>query len=115
MELRIHVYRLTSGPKVTDINPLTEGELLLTPPIALTLYSDRDEDEQASGPAASVKELPAPDLDGLWDKWVLNFRLRADNSLIYSDDLKGRLLRYIFSTMLFADAGTDPNIISWNR
>jgi hypothetical protein len=36
-------------------------------------------------------------------------------SLIYTSDLKPKLLRYINSTMAFSDARVDFNKVSWNR
>lgn len=53
--------------------------------------------------AAVVTELPNESLDGVWD------------TLIYADDVKTRLLKYIHTTMLFSDANIDFNIITWNR
>ena len=53
--------------------------------------------------AASVLELPSLSLEGIWD------------SLIYEGDIKGKLLNYIYSTILFSDAKVDFNIITWNR
>lgn len=73
--------------------------------------------------AASVCELPSLEWEGLWD------------SLIYADDIKSRLLDYIYATVVFSDADVDceslcvsfhlsaqranrrhtVNIVSWNR
>lgn len=53
--------------------------------------------------AATLTELPSQGLDGVW------------SSLVYGDDVKWRLLRYIYSTLLFSDANVDFNIIAWNR
>ncbi|KDQ20630.1 hypothetical protein BOTBODRAFT_124328 [Botryobasidium botryosum FD-172 SS1] len=53
--------------------------------------------------AATVCELPSRGWEGLWD------------SLVYSDDIKSRLLNYIYATLLLSDAGVDFNIVSWNR
>jgi hypothetical protein len=36
-------------------------------------------------------------------------------SLIYADDVKQRLLKYIHTTLTFSDALVDGNIISCNR
>lgn len=36
-------------------------------------------------------------------------------SLIYADDVKPRLLNYIYTTLLFSDANVDFNIVTWNR
>lgn len=40
---------------------------------------------------------------------------QADDSLIYPDDIKARLLNYIYSTLLFSDADVDFDVITWNR
>lgn len=45
--------------------------------------------------AASVCELPSLAWEGLWE------------SLIYSDDIKSRLLDYIYATVVFSDADVD--------
>ncbi|KAG8768177.1 hypothetical protein FRC12_005729 [Ceratobasidium sp. 428] len=52
---------------------------------------------------ATVCELPSRVWEGLWD------------TLVYEDDIKSRLLDYIYATMLFSDANVDPNVVSWNR
>lgn len=43
------------------------------------------------------------------------FELADLRSLIYTSDLKPKLLRYINSTMAFSDARVDFNKVSWNR
>jgi len=53
--------------------------------------------------AASQIILPSKELHGIWD------------NLIYGDDVKERLLRYVFTAMKLSDSGVDPNLISWNR
>ncbi|KAI0786348.1 P-loop containing nucleoside triphosphate hydrolase protein [Abortiporus biennis] len=53
--------------------------------------------------AASVCELPSLGWEGLWE------------SLIYADDIKSKLLDYIYATVVFSDADVDFNIVSWNR
>lgn len=45
--------------------------------------------------AANVRELPNCDWEGLWE------------SLIYSDDIKSKLLDYIYATVVFSDADVD--------
>ena len=45
--------------------------------------------------AASVCELPSLAWEGLWE------------SLIYADDIKSRLLDYIYATVVFSDANVD--------
>ncbi|KAI9001223.1 P-loop containing nucleoside triphosphate hydrolase protein [Trametes punicea] len=83
--LQIHVYQ----PNDTDaFEELTSG-------------SGRGDDEQIM--AASVCELPSLSWEGLWE------------SLIYSDDIKSKLLDYIYATVVFSDADVDFNVVSWNR
>uniref|UniRef100_A0A1B6BWW7 Pachytene checkpoint protein 2 homolog n=1 Tax=Clastoptera arizonana TaxID=38151 RepID=A0A1B6BWW7_9HEMI len=60
----------------------------------------KEGEEQA---AANHWILPSSDFHGLWD------------SLIYEDGIKGNLLKYAETIMMFSDRGVDPNIISWNR
>ena len=45
--------------------------------------------------AATVCELPSVGWEGLWE------------SLIYADDIKSKLLDYIFATVLLSDANVD--------
>ncbi len=49
--------------------------------------------------AASVCELPSLGWEGLWE------------SLIFSDDIKSKLLDYIYATILFSDADVDCEFI----
>jgi hypothetical protein len=74
--------------------------------------------------AATVRELPSREMDGLWDRYVerperctqLGRMLKlVASSLIYPDDVKPRLLNYIYTTLLFSDANVDFNIVTWNR
>lgn len=37
------------------------------------------------------------------------------DSLIYGDDVKNKLLNYIYTTLLFSDANVDFNVVTWNR
>ncbi len=82
---------------------------------------DVEEDEgEEKVTAASVRELPSAELDGLWDKSVVSTHDgdpadRSTFSLIYTDDLKSRLLNYIHSTVAFSEAEVDFNVVSWNR
>ena len=39
----------------------------------------------------------------------------SEDSLIYTDDIKNRLLNYIYTTLLFSDANVDFNVVTWNR
>ncbi|XP_050395738.1 pachytene checkpoint protein 2 homolog isoform X1 [Patella vulgata] len=59
------------------------------------------EDEELA--AANHWLLPSTDFDGLWD------------SLVFDDDVKGKLLNYSTTTLLFSDKKVDSNVISWNR
>ncbi|KAL7415362.1 P-loop containing nucleoside triphosphate hydrolase protein [Mrakia frigida] len=66
--------------------------------------AEEDDDEDSEGiMAASVRELPSKGLEGVWD------------TLIYGDDIKNRLLNYIYTTLLFSDANVDFNVVTWNR
>ncbi|TFK27087.1 AAA-domain-containing protein [Coprinopsis marcescibilis] len=53
--------------------------------------------------AATVCELPNKNWEGLWD------------SLIYSGDVKMKLLDYIHATFILSDVNVDYNLVSWNR
>jgi SpoVK/Ycf46/Vps4 family AAA+-type ATPase len=46
---------------------------------------------------------------------ILDLPERYLSSLIYTEDIKPRLLNYIYTTLLFSDADVDFNIITWNR
>ncbi|GAA5991775.1 hypothetical protein JCM10908_001136 [Rhodotorula pacifica] len=72
-------------------------------PTEFSTSADADEDGDSDVPAASVLELPATNLDGIWE------------SLIYDGNIKQNLLNYIYSTILFSDAAVDFNIVTWNR
>ena len=83
----------------------------------LTNGGNRNEGEEVM--TASVCELPSVGWEGLWE------------SLIYSDDIKSKLLDYIYATVVFSDAEVDckfdlletlsnahtciVNVVSWNR
>ena len=75
--LQIHVYQPTDADAFEE---LTSG-------------SGRGDDEQVM--AASACELPSMSWEGLWE------------SLIYSDDIKSKLLDYIYATVVFSDADVD--------
>ena len=47
--------------------------------------------------------LPVRSLDGVWD------------SLIYEENLKEKLLRYVGTSLQLSKSGVDSNIIAWNR
>ncbi len=75
--LQIHVYQPTDADAFEE---LTSG-------------SGRGDDDQIM--AASACELPSMSWEGLWE------------SLIYSDDIKSKLLDYIYATVVFSDADVD--------
>ena len=54
-------------------------------------------------PACEQWELPNRNLNGLWE------------SIVADDNIKKRLLGYCSTSMMFAGANVDSNIISWNR
>lgn len=88
--LQIHVYQPPLSSAVTEFATPASG-------------SDDGKGEDSDVMAASVLSLPSRSLEGVWD------------SLVYEDDVKGKLLGYIYSTMLFSDACVDFNIVTWNR
>lgn len=75
--LQIHVYQ----PNDSDaFEELTSG-------------GGRSDSEEVT--AASVCELPSLGWEGLWE------------SLIYAEDIKSKLLDYIYATVVFSDADVD--------
>lgn len=87
MRLHIHVYQPPADSTVTEFSTSAESE----------------DTGESDVPAASIVELPSRSLEGVWD------------SLIYDEDVKNKLLGYIYSTLLFSDAMVDFNIVTWNR
>ncbi|TNY17990.1 thyroid receptor-interacting protein 13 [Rhodotorula diobovata] len=87
ISLHLHVYQPPSSSRLTEFSTSPHN----------------DDDGDSDVPAASVLELPSLSLEGVWD------------TLIYDGDVKGKLLNYIYSTMLFSDALVDFNIVTWNR
>ncbi|KLO12810.1 AAA-domain-containing protein [Schizopora paradoxa] len=73
--------------------------------------TDSTYDKSATNPSESseefsagvISELPSRELEGLWE------------SLYFNDDVKSRLLNYIYATVVFSDADVDYNLVSWNR
>ena len=63
------------------------------------------EEEDESGEFASfqVMSLPHVNLDGLWD------------ALVYGEDIKRRLLDYVYTAMLFTQKGVNSHVVGWNR
>ncbi|PWN53112.1 P-loop containing nucleoside triphosphate hydrolase protein [Violaceomyces palustris] len=84
--IEIHAYQPTASDEVEEYSA-----------------ADPDGEDADDVMAATVAELPSRALDGVWD------------SLVYADDIKVRLLNYIYTTLLFSDANVDFNIVSWNR
>ena len=97
VSLRLHVYQPPSTSTLSEFT--TSG------PSSSNLdgSQDQNDEDESNVMAASVLELPSLSLEGIWD------------SLIYEGDIKGKLLSYIYSTILFSDAKVDFNIITWNR
>lgn len=104
MILHVHVYQPSDGESFEEFSTGSGG---------------RDEDDDTL--AASICELPNRGWEGLW------------NSLIYSGDIKLKLLDYIHATLILSDANVDcgfhsnstscmtgfsvslVNLVSWNR
>ena len=104
MILHVHVYQPSDGESFEEFSTGSGG---------------RDEDDDTL--AASICELPTRGWEELW------------NSLIYSGDIKLKLLDYIHATLILSDANVDcgyysnstfcmirfsvssVNLVSWNR
>ena len=75
------------------------------------LYDEEPAEETAAGGGGGDDEavafqnwlLPAVEFDGLWE------------TLVFEEEIKGRLLRYVSTAMRFAELGVDGNVIAWNR
>lgn len=72
------------------------------------LYDDEVAEEAAddgeeSTIAFSMWTLPSLEFDGLWE------------SLLYEEEVKPKLLRYVSTAMRFSELGVDPRVIAWNR
>ncbi|CAO1638140.1 unnamed protein product [Parajaminaea phylloscopi] len=85
--LQIHVYQVDSTDTIEE----------------LAAADPEGEDDGNDVTAATVTELPCISLDKTWD------------ILVYEDDLKQRLLRYIHTAMVLSDANVDFDIVTWNR
>jgi len=66
-------------------------------------FLDNNNDDDGNLPACEQWELPNYHLQGLWD------------TIVIDENIKQRLLGYCGSSIQFADAKIDSNIISWNR
>lgn len=83
--LQIHVYQPNDADAVDE----------------LATGGGRGDGEEVT--AASVCELPSLGWEGLWE------------SLIYSDDIKAKLLDYIYATVIFSDADVDCEYATYMR
>lgn len=63
------------------------------------------EEEDESGEFASfqVQTLPHVSLHGLWE------------ALVYGEDIKRRLLDYVYTAMLYTQKGVNVHVVGWNR
>ncbi|CAE7120219.1 unnamed protein product [Rhizoctonia solani] len=104
----VELIQITESAAPTSELPISAANLLIhvyqptDGPIEDQFASGGDDDDEAIV-VTTVCELPARVWEGLWD------------TLIYEDDIKTRLLDYIYATLVFSDANIDPNIVSWNR
>ena len=62
-----------------------------------------DDNDAESSVAFQMWTLPAAEFDGLWE------------TLLYEEEVKPQLLRYVSTAMRFSDLGVDSRIIGWNR
>ena len=107
---RIRIAETATGSTGTAWIPITEARLQVhvyqpssTDIVDEFSAADPNADDGDETTAASVAELPNRSLDGVWD------------SLVYEDNIKPKLLNYIYTTLLFSDANVDFNLVSWNR
>ncbi|EIW73338.1 hypothetical protein TREMEDRAFT_25267, partial [Tremella mesenterica DSM 1558] len=71
--------------------------------ISENLAAELDGDDQESVSAATIIDLPAQSLEGLWE------------NLIYPPPLKSTLLNMVRTSMVLGDLGVNPNIVALNR
>ncbi|OZJ02706.1 hypothetical protein BZG36_03851 [Bifiguratus adelaidae] len=64
---------------------------------------DSASEEQVDVATSHHLTLPAHSLEGLWE------------NLIFEENIKSRLLEYVYTAMLFSDKAVNSHIISWNR
>ncbi len=79
----------------------------VTPSIVLYECAEPMNNSDSSGdepsvPFSTVRMLPAPDLEGLWE------------SLRYSNGIKSRLLAYLSAGAHFRKNGVSPRVICWH-
>ncbi|KAG8716232.1 hypothetical protein FRC11_006626 [Ceratobasidium sp. 423] len=104
----VELIHVTESAAPTSELPISAANLLIhvyqptDGPIEDQFASGGDDDDEAVV-VTTICELPSRVWEGLWD------------TLIYEDNIKSRLLDYIYATLVFSDANIDPNIVSWNR
>ncbi|KAF9519537.1 hypothetical protein BS47DRAFT_1336978 [Hydnum rufescens UP504] len=107
--LRQNVEIITASESSCPSHVLPVGEAILEIHIYQPSQMDSSEDwiggrlDGDDLSPATVCDLPNGSLEGVWD------------SLVYEDEIKPRLLNYIYATLLFSDADVDSNIVAWNR
>ena len=60
-------------------------------------------DEEEGAVAFQMWTLPSLEFDGLWE------------TLLYEEEVKPKLLRYVSTAMRFSELGVDSRVIAWNR
>ncbi|KAG9104710.1 hypothetical protein FRC06_011604 [Ceratobasidium sp. 370] len=104
----VELIRITEGASPTPELPISSTNLIVH--VYQTVdsgfedqFANAGEDGEEAPVVATVCELPSRVWEGLWD------------TLVYEDDIKSRLLSYIYATLLLSDANVDPNVVSWSR
>ncbi|KAG8699357.1 hypothetical protein FRC08_005362 [Ceratobasidium sp. 394] len=104
----VELIRITEGASPTPELPISSANLIVH--VYQTVDSGFEDQFASAGEdgdevpvVATVCELPSRVWEGLWD------------TLVYEDDIKSRLLSYIYATLLLSDANVDPNVVSWSR
>lgn len=97
---RITVCDLMNGQKVS----FWQADLFIH---LFSLVDQQAESDYLEGeedlPVAEQTELPNKYLQGLWE------------SIIVDESIKSQLLSFSCTSILFAEASIDPNIIAWNK
>ena len=90
--------------RVCDLDDAVDGTVHL---YLHSLYDEEPAEETAEGDESTVAfqmwSLPALPFDGLWE------------TLLFEEDVKKRLLRYVSSSVHFASMQVDSQVIAWNR
>ncbi|KAH7343398.1 thyroid receptor-interacting protein 13 [Rhizoctonia solani] len=108
LEDDVELIHVTESAAPTSELPISAANLLIhvyqptDGPIEDQFTGGGDDDDEVIV-VTTVCELPSRVWEGLWD------------TLIYEDNIKIRLLDYIYATLVFSDANIDSNIVSWNR